>query len=156
MAAETYLRKARIGDVKSIHGLLYESSRQGLLLPRSFSDLYSRLRDYVVAADRESDVVQGCCALSICWENLAEIRSLVVSADQRGRGLGRKLVEACLSDAMTLGLYSVFVLTYQVDFFRGLNFAVVEKDTLPQKVWADCIHCAKFPECDETAMLTTL
>jgi len=23
----------------------------------------------------------------------------------------------------------------------------------PQKIWSDCIKCAKFPECDETAMI---
>lgn len=73
--------------------------------------------------------------------------------DLRLKGWGGKLVEACLSEAVTLGLYRVFTLTYQKGFFEHLGFVEVEKEQLPQKVWADCINCPKFPECDEIAML---
>lgn len=149
---EYFLRKARIEDVKAIHALLMESARGELLLPRSFTQLYSHLRDFYVLAAREGKDIKGCCALSLCWENLAEIRSLVVHKDLQKQGWGRKLVEACLSEAVTLGVYKVFTLTYQSEFFSKLGFEVVSKDELPQKVWADCIHCPKFPECDEIAM----
>jgi amino-acid N-acetyltransferase len=128
-------------------------SRQGLLLPRSFSELYSHLRDFFVVADRQTNEVHGCCALSIVWEDWAEIRSLAIGSELQGQGWGRNLVEACLSDAVTLGIYKVFTLTYQVDFFAKLGFEVISKDILPQKVWADCLRCPKFPECDEVAML---
>jgi amino-acid N-acetyltransferase len=84
------------------------------------------------------------------------VRSLVVGEGQRGLGLGRKLVEACLSEAVTLGIYRVFTLTYVVDFFKDMGFVVVSKDILPQKIWADCLSCHKFPDCDETAMLIEL
>jgi amino-acid N-acetyltransferase len=156
MTDQHYLRKAKVSDVKRIHSMLMECSKQGLLLPRSFNELYSHLRDYFVVAGKESGQVLGCCALSIAWEELAEIRSLVVDPALRGNRWGSKLVEACLSDAMTLGLYKVFVLTYQVEFFTTAGFEVVSKDILPQKVWADCLRCPKFPECDETAMLIEL
>ena len=156
MTEHYYLRKAKVSDVKRIHSLLMESSKQGLLLPRSFTELYSHLRDYFVVSEKESGEVLGCCALSITWEELAEIRSLMVHPSIRGRRWGSKLVEACLSEAVTLGLYRVFVLTYQVDFFTKAGFEVVSKDILPQKVWADCLRCPKFPECDETAMLIEL
>lgn len=145
------VRKARIQDVRTIHSLLMDCSRQGLLLPRSFNQLYSHLRDYFVLAGEEG-VVLGCCALTIAWENLAEVRSLAVSNEVRGQGWGCRLVEACLSDAVTLGIYRVFTLTYQTHFFQRLGFEVVNKDSLPQKVWADCLHCPKFPDCDEIAM----
>jgi amino-acid N-acetyltransferase len=62
-------------------------------------------------------------------------------------------VEACLSDAVTLGIFRVFTLTYRPAFFERLGFAPVDKEQLPQKVWADCINCPKFPECDENALL---
>jgi amino-acid N-acetyltransferase len=156
MTDQYYLRKASVSDVKRIHSMLMECSKQGLLLPRSFTELYSHLRDYFVVAGREKGEVLGCCALSIAWEELAEIRSLVVDPSIRGQRWGARLVEACLSDAMTLGLYKVFVLTYQVDFFSKAGFEVVSKDSLPQKVWSDCLRCPKFPECDETAMLIEL
>lgn len=151
-----YLRKARVQDVKTIHKLLMECSQDGLLLPRPLNQLYGHLREfYVVDPDDGSDIV-GCCALSIIWEDLAEIRSLAVAESARGAGWGRKLVDVCMSEAVTLGIYKVFTLTYQVPFFSKLGFEEVSKDTLPQKVWADCINCPKFPECDETAMCIEL
>lgn len=151
-----HLRKAKIRDARAIHAMLLERSRQGVLLPRSFNDLYSHLREFYVVAGYEEDEVQGFCALSITWEDLAEIRSLVVAEKIQKMGWGRRLVEACLSEAVTLGLYRVFTLTYQVDFFTRMGFCTVSKDLLPQKVWSDCLRCPKFPECDETAMLIEL
>lgn len=151
--AEYYIRKARIPDVKGIHGLLMHSGGMGLLLPRSLHDLYNKLRDFYVLADRDAETVHGCCALAITWEDIAEVRSLAIAEEMRGRGFGKRLVEACLSEAVTLGLFRVFTLTYQVDFFARLGFTVVDKEVLPQKVWADCLNCPKFPGCDETSML---
>lgn len=148
-----FIRKARMNDVKAIHAILMDCSKQGLLLPRSYSDLYNHLRDHYVLVANETEEVLGCCALSIVWENLAEIRSLALVNRARGCGWGRKLVEACLSESVTLGIFRVFTLTYQADFFARLGFSLINKDTLPQKVWADCLRCPKFPDCDETAML---
>lgn len=147
------LRKARMADVKTIHKLLLDCSQQSLLLPRSLSQLYSHLRDFYVVSKGEDGPVMGCCALSLCWDDLGEIRSLAIEKECMGAGLGSKLVQACLQDAADLGLKRVFTLTYVVDFFAKLGFEKVEKDTLPQKVWSDCVNCPKFPECDETAML---
>ncbi|MCA1742886.1 MAG: N-acetyltransferase [Desulfonatronovibrio sp.] len=148
-----YLRKARISDVKSIHSILMDCSKQGLLLPRSYSDLYSHLRDYYVVSPKDNPEILGCCALSIVWDNLGEIRSLAIVPELRKSGWGSKLVESCLSEAITLGIYKVFTLTYQAAFFEKLGFVEISKDVLPQKVWADCLRCPKFPDCDETAML---
>jgi amino-acid N-acetyltransferase len=62
-------------------------------------------------------------------------------------------VETCLEDARRLGIRRVFSLTYQTAFFEKLRFKTVEKLTLPQKIWGDCVHCAKFSDCDEVAVL---
>lgn len=150
------LRKAKMADVRTIHRLLMDCAAKRLLLPRSYTEIYSHLRDFIVAEDADTGEVVGCCALAITWEGLAEVRSLVVAEEARGMGVGRRLVEACVSDALTFGIYKVFALTYQVDFFRKLGFQEVSKDVLPQKVWADCIKCPQFPECDEVAMMIEL
>jgi len=150
-----FLRKANIQDVQAIHGLLMTFSRQGLLLPRSYNELYKHLRDFFVLDSERG--IQGCCALTITWENLAEIRSLIVDTAHQGQGWGRRLVDASLSEALTLGVYKIFTLTYQTDFFYKMDFRVVDKDALPQKIWADCLNCPKFPDCcDEVAMLVEL
>jgi len=147
------LRKARIGDVKTIHRLINLSSGKGEMLPRSLMDIYGNLRDFFVYLDEEEDRIIGVCAMSIIWENLAEIRSLFVEESRRKEGIGRRLVEACISEAITLDLFRIFTLTYQVDFFSRMGFKVVDRATLSEKVWSDCFRCPKYPEyCDESAM----
>lgn len=151
-----FIRKARISDVPHIHALLMGSAGQRLLLPRSLSNLYGHVRDFFVVDPDDGGAPVACCALAIMWSDMAEIRSLNVAESHRTQGWGRRLVEACVSDAVTLGIYRVFTLTYQVSFFAKLGYVEVSKDTLPQKVWVDCIHCPQYPDCDETAMLLNL
>jgi amino-acid N-acetyltransferase len=152
-----HIRKAIIRDIKEIHRLLNHYADQGLLLPRSLSELYDHLRDYVVLVSEDHrPSIHGVCGLRICWEDLAEIKSLAVSEDQQGKGLGIRLVETCLEESRTLGIKKVFTLTYVPDFFIKLGFHVVEKAVLPNKIWADCLNCPKFPDCDETALMINL
>ena len=54
---------------------------------------------------------------------------------------------------MNLEIDKVFVLTYQAGFFRKLQFADIEKNELPHKIWSDCLQCPKFPDCDEEALI---
>ena len=149
------IRKAKISDVRSIHVLLTHFADQGLLLPRPLSEIYDHLRDYTVM-ETSGDNIVGVVALNICWEDLAEVKSLAVSEDYQEQGIGRQLVEHCLSEAVVLGVYRVFTLTYQPKFFEKLGFKLVDKSSLPHKIWADCIKCPKFPDCDEIALLAEL
>lgn len=143
---------ARLEDVEVMKAILDDYARTGDLLARSRLSLYESIRDFVVARDDRGQIV-GLSALHICWIDLGEVRSLAVRRDHQGRGVGRKLVETCLADALELGLKQVFALTYRPDFFGALGFRVIEKSELPHKVWQDCINCAKFPDCDEIAVL---
>jgi amino-acid N-acetyltransferase len=146
------IRKARLSDVKYIYKLILHFSKKGEVLPRPLVELYENLRDFFVY--QYKDLIVGSCALHICWEDLAEIRSLVVSEEYQGSGIGRGLVEACLREAEDLEIPKVFVLTRVPEFFGKLGFREVSKQSLPHKVWADCIRCSKFPsECDEVAMI---
>lgn len=147
------IRKAIMSDVKTIQKLLEHFAHQGMLLPRSLSELYSFLRDYYVFVPEEETTPKGSVALHLCWEDLAEIKSLAVDETHAGQGIGSRLVEACVSEAITLGVYKIFALTYRVSFFTRLGFKVVDKSLLPHKIWADCLQCVKFPECDEIAVL---
>jgi amino-acid N-acetyltransferase len=147
------IRKAKISDVRDIHKLIERSARKGEMLPRSLSELYDNLRDYDVYFEEGQDGIIGTCAMHICWEDLAEIRSLVVREEDQRRGIGSNLIEACLSEAISLGIYRIFALTYKPEFFKKHGFKIVDKATLPHKIWADCIKCVKFPECDEIAVI---
>ncbi|MBW1829746.1 MAG: N-acetyltransferase [Deltaproteobacteria bacterium] len=151
------IRKAVINDVHSIHNILTHYAENNLMLPRSLSALYDHLRDYfVLEGDKQGQRIKGVCGLGICWEDLAEIRSLAVTEDQQGKGSGSRLVEKCLEEARGLGLKKVFVLTYVPGFFERFGFKEVEKSALPHKIWADCLNCPKFPDCDETALMIDL
>ncbi|MDO5536454.1 MAG: N-acetyltransferase [Desulfovibrionaceae bacterium] len=152
MKGKYSVRKADVADVKAIHGLLMQAALKGQLLPRALAYLYGHIRNFFVC-EQEDGTIVGCCALAPVWEDLAEVCSLVVREDLRGEGLGRLLVEACMDDSGVLGVSKLFALTYREKFFNHLGFATVEKDVLPQKIWADCVHCPKYPDCDEFAVL---
>ncbi|MDH3238879.1 MAG: N-acetyltransferase [Deltaproteobacteria bacterium] len=149
------IRKARMKDVKAIQKLIAEYARKGDMLPRSLSEIYENLRDYFVYVQNGEEVI-GSAAIHIMWEDLAEVRSLAVRDGNMGRGVGTQLVEACLSEAIILGISRVFALTYKPDFFAKLGFVRVDKSELPQKIWTDCLKCSKFPDCDEVALVTDL
>jgi amino-acid N-acetyltransferase len=148
------IRKAKISDVKDIQRLIKLYSERGEMLPRSLSELYDNIRDFVVFA--RSRKVVGVCALHICWEDLSEIRSLAVDERYRKRGIGAELVKTCLKESKSLGLKKVFALTYQQEFFEKMGFKRVDKNVLPQKIWGDCLRCVKFPDCDEIALVKEL
>lgn len=148
------IRKAKLSDVKYIYKLILHFSKKGDVIPRPLSELYEKVREFFVA--EEKDLIIGACSLHILWEDLAEIRSLVVNEENQGKGIGRKLVEAALSEARDLEIPKIFVLTSNPDFFKKLGFKEVSKQELPQKVWADCIRCSKFPDCDEIPLIKEL
>jgi len=146
------IRKARMSDVKGIHGLIAEYARKGDMLPRSLADIYENLRDYFVFEEDGGDLA-GSAAIHIMWEDLAEVRSLAVREGKMRRGVGTQLVESCISEAIMLGIARVFALTYKPEFFEKLGFHIVDKAELPQKIWTDCLKCSKFPDCDEVALV---
>ena len=149
------IRKARMRDVKTIQKLVADYARKGDMLPRSLSEIYENLRDYFVFVENGDEVI-GSAAIHIMWEDLAEVRSLAVREDRMGRRVGTQLVEACVSEAIVLGIGRVFALTYKPEFFEKLGFRQVDKSELPQKIWTDCLKCSKFPDCDEIALVADL
>ncbi len=150
------IRKANLQDVKAIHRLLQEYGKKEELLARPLSQLYDHVRDFSVYVDKNSQQLTGCCALQICWEDLAEIRSLAVHPDHRGKNIGTQLAETVLQEAESFQVKKVFTLTYKPNFFKQLGFMTIERSDLPLKIWGDCIICVKFPDCDEIAMMKEL
>ena len=154
-ADQIIIRKARIKDVPQIFKLVNQMARlKNNLLPRSMSELYEHVRDFVVAVDDER--VIGTCSLHIFWEDLAEVRSLAVDLDYQGQGWGDQLTRIILEDAQDLGILRLFTLTTIPAFFERFNFRVSTKEELPSKTWSECFKCPKFTECDETALLLDL
>ena len=150
------IRKAKVQDVSPIKELINAYAEKGEMLPRALGELYDNLRDFHVCI--EGGRVVGVAAIHIGWEGLAELRSVAVAPEFAGKGIGRKLVKACLREAGELGITEVFVLTYVKGFFEKLGFKLAEKEDLPQKIWTECRNkCVKYPDqCNETALTLSL
>jgi amino-acid N-acetyltransferase len=149
------IRQAKIADAEQIQRLINQFADEGRLLARSLSEIYDNLRDFYVY-EGDDGQVKGVCALHISWEDLAEIRSLAVATEARENGIGAQLIAACLEEARQIGVKQVFLLTYIPTYFERAGFRAVDRSLLPHKIWADCIRCVKFPQCDETAMILDL
>jgi amino-acid N-acetyltransferase len=154
------IRPATVHDVPRISEIINSHAELGRMLFKSYAQLYETLRDFAVyqldTPEADAGKVVGCTALAIIWADLAEVRSLAVDEGYRGRGIGRKLTEWCVAEARRLQIRRLMSLTYEQAFFGKLDFRVVEKDTLPLKVWSDCVRCPKRDGCDEIAMVRTL
>jgi amino-acid N-acetyltransferase len=154
-----HLRKAKNTDVHAMRALINAMAartdsdyKHGHMLPRSLTELYEHVRDYTVLVDEEENLF-GCCALQSTWDGLAELKALAVNDSLQGHGWGRKLVEAALSEAESLGIECVFTLTNKMAFFEKLHFVPIDMRELPQRVWSECTRCPKFMvACDEVAM----
>lgn len=148
------IRKAQIQDIKKIQELINGFADSDLMLPRSLNELYENIRDFWVYED--SKKIVGCAALHVSWEDLAEIKSLAVNSSFQGKGIGKDLICVCIKEAKSLGAKRVFVLTYHLKYFNKLGFKKVKHSELPHKVWAECINCPKFPNCQEIALIKNI
>jgi amino-acid N-acetyltransferase len=148
------IRSAKISDAEAIYALINHYAERDRMLFRPLADIYENLQAFIVA-ELDGNVV-GCCALQIIWSDLAEIKSLAVDEANKDRGVGKMLVAAATEQARQLDLPRVFALTLNPAFFEKLGFEVVEKDTLPMKVWSDCAKCPKQQNCDEIAVIKKL
>jgi len=147
-------RPARMSDAVAICDIINYHAERGRMLHRSLEAVYERLRNFLVAG--QDGGVLGCVAVEIAWASLAEIKSLAVSPDHLGKGIGNRLVADAITDARALGVSRLFVLTYEDDFFARHGFQTVDKGRLPTKVWSDCATCPKREACDEIAMILEL
>jgi amino-acid N-acetyltransferase len=137
-----------------MHQMISHFADKGEMLPRALSEIYEDIRDYFVV--REGGRVIACAALHVTWVDLAEIRSLAVDEKEQKQRIGSLLIQACLEEAKELGIPRVFCLVRKPAFFEKHGFQLIDKMELPQKVWAECYRCPKFPNCDELALIHRL
>ncbi|MFD1177751.1 N-acetyltransferase [Paenibacillus puldeungensis] len=154
MQAVAVCRQAKLEDVEPLYKMIEEYARRGIMLPRSRAVLKKQIQDFVVA-EMDGHVV-GCGSLCKLGDELVEIRSLGIAEGYKGRGLGSMLVEQLVKEAKKQSIPKIMALTYEVSFFVKNGFTIVNKDIFPEKVWTDCVNCAKQHCCDEIAVLKIL
>ncbi len=145
----------KLENIIDIQTVLKPYVDEGIILFRDEDEIATNIRSYKILYD--NDIPAGVGALHIYSPFLGEIRSLAVSKKYHGKGYGKKLVNAFLKEAKELGLKDVLVLTYKKEFFEKLGFREISKESIPEKkIWADCIKCKFFPNCNETALIISL
>jgi amino-acid N-acetyltransferase len=145
------IKQASLEDVPGIAELVDRFARNGEILPRRIEDIYQTVREWVVA--KEDGQIVGCGSLVVLWADMAEIRSMVVVPEVQGKGVGRRMMAVLLVQAAQMELPQVIALTRKPGFFVKLGFHTVARESLPRKMWKDCVYCTKFVGCDEVAMV---
>ena len=153
MSEQVTVRPASAADVPAIFALLEPYAEEKVVLRRSQEDILNYIANFVVA---ELDgKVCGCGAARHFGNELYEIRSLVVDPAIQKKGVGRAIVGFFIGKMKNSGsnIWKLFALTMTPAFFVSLGFREVQKELFPEKIWADCLKCAKYHCCDETAVL---
>jgi len=143
-----------VSDAQRIQSLIMYYAKRDEMLPRSINEIYENLRDFTVI--EENGEVIACGALHVCWDNLAEVKSLAVDPEHTKLGHGSRLVRYAVRETRKMDISRVFTLTFQDEFFYKLGFRYVDVNELPKKVWFECVKCVHFPDCDEVAMVKDL
>jgi len=150
-----YYKKAKLSDISKMQTLVQPEVEQGIILDRGEDEIATNIRSYILAF--YDNMLIGFCALHIHTSYLAEIRSLIVKEEFRGKSVGKNLILQALDEAKELGLQRVLSLTYEQSFFEKLGFMEIPKESLPEhKIWADCIKCKHFPVCNEVSLIKNL
>lgn len=153
------IQKARVEDVTKIYKLINKFAKKNLMLPRVLNEIYEKLQEFFVI--KRGDNLIGCVALHLTWTGrdedvLAEIRSLAIEEEYQNKGFGTKLVLRVEKEAKKLGVKKIFVLTFVPEFFNRLGYEEIPRETLPHKVWTECINCPFFMECKEIPLIKTV
>jgi len=148
------IRQAKYEEAESIQNLLRIFSETGKVLFRSLDDIAENILSFWVY-EKNNDIA-GVYSLKTGWGKFVELRSLVVDPQYSNQGIGTKMVEESIKNALLTDCDTLFVLTYAVPMFARLGFRVVDKEKLPHKVWNDCNACLHQENCDETAMVISL
>ncbi len=134
------VRRARTSDVPTVRRLLDAYVRRGILLDKATVTLYEDIQEFWVAERDDSGEVLGCGALHVMWEDLAEVRTLAVTHEAKGLGVGHQLLEKLLQTARWLGVRRVFCLTFEVDFFGKHGFVEIGETPVDTDVYAELLR----------------
>ncbi|HEV2488980.1 MAG TPA: GNAT family N-acetyltransferase [Candidatus Acidoferrales bacterium] len=147
-------RRARPSDARAIHALIAHYAAQGVLLPRTEENVREQFAHFLVL--EENRQLAGCVSLETYGSDLAEIRSLAVSPEIRGRGLGSRLVVFALAEARRRKIARVFAVTHAPEFFIRHGFALSHRCAIPEKIARDCSSCPKARRCRLTAVVAAV
>jgi amino-acid N-acetyltransferase len=132
------IRPARTSDIKGIRQLIDSYAPQGRLLSKETVTLYESVQEFTVAV--EGDHVVGCGALHVLWEDLAEVRTVAVAENLRGKGVGHQILDSIIARAQTIGVKRIFCLTFETKFFGRHGFEVIEGTPVEPEIYKELLR----------------
>ncbi len=135
---EYTVRAARTSDVRGILELLDPWVQRRILLGKELVTLYESVQEFVVA--EHDGVLIGCGALHVMWEDLGEIRTLIVAEGWLHRGVGGAIVAQLEQHARELGLQRLFCLTFEVEFFSRRGFVAIGEQIVDADVYSQLLR----------------
>ncbi len=132
------IRSARTDDIKGIRQLIDSYAPQGRLLSKETVTLYESVQEFTVAV--EGDQVVGCGALHVLWEDLAEVRTVAVAENLRGKGVGHQILDSIIDRAQSLGVKRIFCLTFETKFFGSHGFEVIEGTPVEPEIYQELLR----------------
>jgi amino-acid N-acetyltransferase len=144
-------RRANISDAAAIHSLVAHYAAQGLLLPRAAEEIRANIGHFIVQENGHR--VVSCLSLEGYGADLAEIRSIAVDPENRGRGFGARLIAFAWNEARRRGIARVFAVTHAPRFFERQGFATAARQSLSEKIERDCRACSQQRTCKLVAVI---
>ena len=148
------LRAAVPADAAALHALIASHLEEGRLLPRTLDELTIHAPRFVVAVD--GGQIVGCAELAPLSQEVAEVRSLVVSRDARRLGVGVRMVEELAVRARREGYRRLTAFAHDPAFFVRRGFSIVPHTWVPEKIAHDCNACPLFRNCGQYAIVLDL
>jgi amino-acid N-acetyltransferase len=139
LATPYTVRRARTGDVPAIEALIEPLVQDRILLGKDRVVFYEAVQEFRVA-ETDAGVLIGCGALHVMWDDLAEVRTLAVTADRRSKGVGNALLQRLESDARELGLTRLFCLTFETRFFAEHGYDEIGEGLVSPDVYAELVR----------------
>ena len=132
------IRPAKTKDVKAIRKLVDTYAAPGQMLSKETVTLYESVQEFIVA--ERDEVLVGCGALHILWEDLAEVRTVAVQEGLHNQGIGHQILESIIERAREVGVEKIFCLTFQTEFFGRHGFEVIEGTPVAPDVYAELLR----------------
>tara|TARA_B100000902_G_scaffold144154_1_gene141587 strand:- start:177 stop:686 length:510 start_codon:yes stop_codon:yes gene_type:complete len=130
------LRLARTPDVEEIQKLVLPLVESRVLLGKDSVSFYEDIQEFSVVEAASKKIV-ACGALHVLWRDIGEIRTLAVAQEYLGRGIGSAIVSDLEERAKSLGLQTLFCLSFQVTFFQKNGFGLQQDSLLAPEVLAE-------------------
>lgn len=136
--SEYIVRPARSTDIVGIRNLLQPLVEQRILLGKDLAILYGAVQEFVIA--ESAGELIGCGALHAIWEDLGEVRTLLVRDDWLHHGVGRAIVDRLEENAVNLGLSRLFCLTFEVEFFGRRGYTPIGEQVVDPDVYSQLLR----------------